>query len=71
VLSETISIWETRIAVFNVNSNQGAAAGKCVMETETERNGNRLCSYWLLSDISATCTAVSTGVGKWNCGISV
>ena len=41
------------------------------METETERNGNLLCSYWLLSDISATCTTVSIGVENGNCGISV
>ena len=65
MLSETISIWETQIAVFNVTSNYGAAAGKCVMERETQRNGNLFCSYWLLSDLSVTCTAVSTGVENW------
>jgi len=41
------------------------------METETERNGNLLCSYWLLSDISVTCTVVRTGVGNWKWKISV
>jgi len=38
------------------------------METETERNCNLFCSCWLLSDLSATCTTVSTGVENWKWG---
>ena len=41
------------------------------MEIETERNGSLFCSYWLLSDLSATWTTVSTGVGNWKWEISV